>query len=267
MGATLSRDGTRIGWREAGSGPPIVLVHGAPADHTRWETFAPSLLDRFRLCLVDRRGRGLSDDGAAYSIASEYDDIAAVAEALGGGVTVLGHSYGGTVALGAATRSTAIARVACYEGWPGVRRGPVWYDDVPDDVPDGIQTLLDAGDADGAVAYLMREVVGLTDDDIARMRTQPAWAGRLAGVRLVSRELRAERSATLSESALRSIAAPVLFVIGEENDERLRPEVEELQAILKDARITVLPGQGHIAMDTAPEALAHAIVAFVEATG
>jgi pimeloyl-ACP methyl ester carboxylesterase len=40
---------------ETGGGESIVLIHGAPADHTRWDGFAPRLADRFRLHLVDRR--------------------------------------------------------------------------------------------------------------------------------------------------------------------------------------------------------------------
>jgi pimeloyl-ACP methyl ester carboxylesterase len=74
--------------------------------------------------LVDRRGRGLSSDGAEYSIEREYDDVAAVAESIGNCVTVFGHSYAGPIVLGASLRGGAIARAICYEGWPAVTGGP-----------------------------------------------------------------------------------------------------------------------------------------------
>ena len=58
----------------------------------------------------------MSGDAPTYDIALEYDDIAAVVDALGQQMTVLGHSYGGPIAIGAATRTQHIARVIAYEG-------------------------------------------------------------------------------------------------------------------------------------------------------
>jgi pimeloyl-ACP methyl ester carboxylesterase len=44
---------------------------------------------------VDRRGRGRSGDATDYALEREYEDVVAVVEAAGEGVSVLGHSYGG----------------------------------------------------------------------------------------------------------------------------------------------------------------------------
>jgi pimeloyl-ACP methyl ester carboxylesterase len=56
---------------------------------------------------IDRRGRGASGDTLPYAIEREFEDVAAVAEALadatGGDVDVFGHSYGGRAVMGAAT--------------------------------------------------------------------------------------------------------------------------------------------------------------------
>ena len=97
-----------------------MLVHGGGADHTRLEPFADFLTARFTVHLVDRRGRGMSGDGDIYDIELEYDDIAAVAEAIGQEVTLLGHSYGGPIAIGAAARTDAIAGVIA------MKAGPPW---------------------------------------------------------------------------------------------------------------------------------------------
>ena len=99
---TASTDGTRICWVTKGRGQPLLLVHGGGADHSRLEPFAELPADRFIVHLVDRRGRGMSGDQSTYDIELEYDDIAAVAEAIGQEVTVLGHSYGGPIVIGAA---------------------------------------------------------------------------------------------------------------------------------------------------------------------
>ena len=105
--SVTSRDGTQIAYWTSGSGPPLVLVHGAPADHTRWRPLLPYLEPHVTVHALDRRGRGASGDAPAYRLEREYDDVAAVVDAVaaasGQQVDVYGHSHGGIVAFGAAT--------------------------------------------------------------------------------------------------------------------------------------------------------------------
>jgi pimeloyl-ACP methyl ester carboxylesterase len=79
-----------------GSGPPLVLVHGAWnwADH--WLGVAERLAGSCTCSVLDRRGRGSSGDGDSYSFDREIEDIAAVVEAVGPGTSLLGHSSGGS---------------------------------------------------------------------------------------------------------------------------------------------------------------------------
>lgn len=63
-----SRDGTEIAYWTSGSGPPLVLVHGAPADHTRWRPLLPFLEPHATVHAMDRRGRGASGDGREYRL-------------------------------------------------------------------------------------------------------------------------------------------------------------------------------------------------------
>jgi pimeloyl-ACP methyl ester carboxylesterase len=110
-----SPDGTVIGFETLGAGPPMVLVHGTGADHARWTAVREQLAERYRLHLVDRRGRGLSrDEAPGYAIRREGEDIAAVAEAAGGDVYLVAHSYGALCALEAVRKTDAVTRlVAC----------------------------------------------------------------------------------------------------------------------------------------------------------
>jgi len=95
----VSRDGTTIGVWRSGDGPPLVLVHGAAADHSRWAPVLPALEQRFTVLAIDRRGRGASGDAGDYEIEREYEDLAEVVASVGEEAAVLGHSYGGICAL------------------------------------------------------------------------------------------------------------------------------------------------------------------------
>lgn len=111
----ISMDGTRIGWARTGDGPPLVLVHGTTADRTRWKPVLPAFEERFTVFAVDRRGRGASGDAANYAIEREYEDIAAVVNAIGAPVNLLGHSYGARCALGGALLARNIRSLVLYE--------------------------------------------------------------------------------------------------------------------------------------------------------
>ena len=85
-----SRDGTSIAYWRSGAGPPLLLVHGAVADHsTTWRLVLPELEKRFTVYAMDRRGRGGSGDGPAYDLQREAEDVAAVVGAVGGPVSIV----------------------------------------------------------------------------------------------------------------------------------------------------------------------------------
>lgn len=100
-----SPDGTSIAVWSTGTGPPLLLVHGSMSDHRRWRI--TEFLDGHRTVhAMDRRGRGGSTDGPAWSLGREIEDVVAVIDTLadeaGLPVDVLGHSLGGYFALHAA---------------------------------------------------------------------------------------------------------------------------------------------------------------------
>ncbi|MEU4325647.1 alpha/beta fold hydrolase [Nonomuraea dietziae] len=92
----------------AGSGPPIVLLHGFPQTHLIWRHVAADLAADHTVLVPDLRGYGDSDkpadqDGETYSKRRMGDDIVAMAAALGhDSFALAGHDRGALVAFRAA---------------------------------------------------------------------------------------------------------------------------------------------------------------------
>ena len=155
-----SKDGTPIAYRRSGEGPPLVLVHGAAADHGRWSPVLPALEERFTIYAVDRRGRGGSDDANAYAMEREFEDVASVVDSIGKPVNLLGHSYGALCSLEATLLTQNIRKLVLYE--PAVHI--VGEKIHPSGTIDRLEALLAEGDRDGVVATTMREIAGLSPE-------------------------------------------------------------------------------------------------------
>src|SRR5688500_8161181 len=166
-GRVISADATPIGYRRSGGGTPLVLVHGGAADGTRWTPVLPALEERFTVYAVDRRGRGLSGDTAAYSIEREFEDIAALVDAIGGPVDLLGHSYGALCSLEATFRTRNVRRLVLYE--PPVPTGAPLYAGA---TLDRMQALIDADEPDAMLSVFFREVVGMPEHELALLQAQ-----------------------------------------------------------------------------------------------
>jgi haloacetate dehalogenase len=69
---TVIANGIRINVRHAGSGPPVLLLHGYPQTHTMWHRLAPVLAERFTVICPDLRGYGDSDHPASTADHEPY---------------------------------------------------------------------------------------------------------------------------------------------------------------------------------------------------
>jgi pimeloyl-ACP methyl ester carboxylesterase len=264
----IAPDGVPIAVFTSGAGSPLVLVHGATADHTTWRTSGPILEARHALHAIDRRGRGASGDapaGTPYAIDREFDDLAAVVDDVaartGASVDVVGHSYGGRIALGAALRATRLRRVVCYEGAPPAADHRYQADDGA--TVDRIEALVAAGDRDEALVTFMREIVGMPEPDLAAFRADPVWARRAAAVDTTIRELRAETSPAASLAALGAVRQPVLQILGGDSSEAFAAATRALDARLPNGRVVTIAGARHAAHHTHATPFTAAIEAFL----
>jgi pimeloyl-ACP methyl ester carboxylesterase len=111
----ISKDGTIIGYRQMGSGPGLILVHGALMSSQNFTKLAETLADTFTVYVPDRRGRGLSGPhGDAYNLDRECEDIQALVSQTKAR-NIFGLSSGAIVTLQSACRIASIEKVAIYE--------------------------------------------------------------------------------------------------------------------------------------------------------
>jgi len=262
-------DGTPIAIFESGSAAPgtrpLLLIHGTTADHLTFRVVGPRLGGRRRLHAIDRRGRGASGDGPAYVIEREFEDVAAVADAVaadtGGPVDVAGHSFGGRCALGASLLTPSIRRIVCYEGAPA----PPGRSYQPPGLAERLRAHLDRGDGEAALETFMREVVGMDDAGMARFRADPVWPLRLAAAHTIPRELDAERSPAASLDALGAVAVPVLQVLGTASVASFQEATGALDVRLARGSVVRIEGAAHAAHHTHPDAFVTAVEAFLDA--
>lgn len=258
METIISKDGTAIAFSRDGKGPPLVLVHGTTADHTRWKPLLPELEAHFTVYAVDRRGRGGSGDASAYVLVREFEDIAAVVDAIGEPAFLLGHSYGAICALEASLRTPNLRKLVLYE--PPIRTTGSLN---PPGTVERLQALLDAGHRDEVVSTFFREVVRAPEEELRMLRSLPNWAARVAAAHTIPREMRSADEYSFEPARFSTLQVPTLLLFGGSSPAMFVAAVEAVHAALPDAHVATLPGQQHTAMNTAPDLFLRQVLDFL----
>lgn len=243
-----SADGTQIAVFASGSGRPLVAVPGTTSDHHSWRFVLPYLEPRCTVYAVDRRGRGDSGDHPEYSLEKEHADIAAVVDAAaasyGGPVDLIGHSYGGNVAFGAAIRTSNVRKLLLYEGWPVPNADDRTY---PPEQLAHLEHLLAAGEREELLERMLRDIAGVSAEEFRQLRAAPTWPARVAAAHTVPREIRAFGAQAFDPRQAAKITVPVLLMVGADSPPDVQADPDVVAAALPDARICMLPGQMHMA--------------------
>ncbi len=249
-----TRDGVRIACEVTGSGPPLVMVHGAGSARWSFWLVAPHLARRFTVIAIDRRGRGDSTDADDYALEEEFRDVAAVVRDAGSDAMLFGHSYGGLVAAGAALELD-LPRLALYE--PAMGGGLTTRNRI-----ERWESLIEEGEADTVTREFLREIAGNDDEAIDLLASTPLWEERRRIVPTLPRELRAELAHRFDPSLFDQVEAPALLLVGSESPDWAKRSVDAHAEAIPNAEKHVLEGQGHGANLTAPELLAAELVRF-----
>jgi pimeloyl-ACP methyl ester carboxylesterase len=263
-------DGVRMTCEDAGTGPPIVLVHGFPLDHSMWSAQIADLQPHFRVIAPDLRGFGgsqLAEGDAELGVGMERyaADVMALLDWLevGEPVVLAGLSMGGYVGWQAAL------------GWPARLRGLVACDTRA--VADSdearaarfkmAEAAMQAGNSSPALAMIPKLLGAET------LQQRPDVEDR---VRAIIQRQSAEGVAAAQRGMARRedvrgrldhITAHSLCIVGVEDEISPPAEMHEIARLLAksgddDVRLAEIEHAGHLSPMENPAAVTEAIAEF-----
>ncbi|MBO0796038.1 MAG: alpha/beta hydrolase [Ktedonobacteraceae bacterium] len=261
------QDGAKISYLTVGSGPAVIVIPGALSMAAGYAAFASALAEHFTVHIIERRGRGLSSpQGEDYSIRKECEDVLALQQQTGASLLV-GHSFGGLVALEVARNNPAFTRVAVYE--PGVS--------IDGSIPMGWmpgyeKKLAEKRYLDAFVEFSL----GVGPD---RARNTPPWLMKLLlplfinsherelMLGLLSENLREHREVARLDSSYthyREIPANVLLMYGGKSGSAwVDLSMERLAEVLPRSEAKEFPKLNHFGIDKqGPQEVAGAVCAY-----
>jgi pimeloyl-ACP methyl ester carboxylesterase len=248
MDTVRSADGTAIAFTKVGQGPPLILVDGALCSRQfgPMPGLAQQLAPDFTVYTYDRRGRGESGDTAPYSPDREVDDLEALVAQAGDAVYVHGTSSGAALALEAAKRVPAIAKLAVYE--------PPFIVDttrsaLPDDYLARLTSLVSAGRRGEAVKMFM-SFVGTPAIFTAVMPLTPVWSKLKAAAPTLVYDITIladhQRGTPLPAGEWADVKAPTLVAVGGKSPAWMTNGTRALADALPDSTYRTLTGQNHM---------------------
>ena len=265
-GSFASKDGTQIGYRQMGSGPGLVLLHGGLQSSHSFTKLGAALCDAFTIYIPDRRGRGLSGPfGDNYGVRTEVEDLVGLLENTGSH-NVFGLSSGAIVALQSALASPYLHKLALYEP-PleiGSRPSPLdWVPRYEKELAAGnlaaAMTAIIKGTGDrGFFAHVPRFILapmfkfGMRYQRPSSEDGQPTLQALVPTLHFDAR-LVLETAGTLER--YKAIRAETLLLGGSRSAIYLGAAVDALSTILPNCRRVEFAGVGHVAADNAGQPL------------
>lgn len=261
---TLPVNGYPMAYVERGSGPTVVLVHGAINDYRYWTPQLESLSPRFRLVSISLRHyypEPWNGDGE-FSLKLHAEDLAAFIERFGGPVYLVGHSRGGPVALATAHSRPDLVRKL-------VLMDPALFTLLP--VPGGApaedprirrakatEVYLRRGDTEGGLQYFFDDINGpgawnRLPEEQRRVRRENAWTivGQLGDAE------------TVTCADIGRLKMPVLLMDGEQSPGLFKKVREAAQKCLPSAGSVTIPKARHQMNQLNPPAFDAALVEFL----
>lgn len=262
---TLTVNGYPMAYTVRGSGPTVVLVHGALSDYRYWQPQLDMLSARYRVVAVSLRHyypEPWKGDGDAFSVRQHAEDLAAFIERLGAGpVHLVAHSRGGSVGAGTAKLRPDLVRKLVLMEPSLLTLAPPAAGGAPDPNIARVRTAADMlrrGDTEAALEYYIDDLGGRgnwkarTEEDRQAVRDN-AWT--------ITGPLHAD---IVGCEDLRALRMPILLMESEKGPAVLRRLLPEAERCAPVARRVLIPAAGHRMNRDNPAAFEAALAAFLD---
>ncbi|WP_428488038.1 alpha/beta fold hydrolase [Rhodopila sp.] len=276
---TTQANGIKQHYVEAGSGPPVILLHGFPETWYAWRKQIPVLSERYRLIVPDLRGYGETEKPASgYDKRTMAADIRALMDHLKiERAAIIGHDRGARVATRfAKDHPDAISRLGVFDNIPTrtifeamdatIARGHWFF--IFNQVPDLPEALI-AGREEIWLRYILQgwtyDPEALTLEDLGAYVRAYQKPGAVRGA---LNDYRAGREdvAQDKEDADTRITCPTLALWGEDFElgGRMWDVVEIWRQMTTDLRTVSIPQCGHLPHEEQPDVVNNALLAFLD---
>ncbi|MDA1239923.1 MAG: 2-succinyl-6-hydroxy-2,4-cyclohexadiene-1-carboxylate synthase [Chloroflexi bacterium] len=264
-------DGLNLWAEVAGSGPPVVLLHGFTGTSGTWSGLVDAMGGRYTTIAFDHIGHGRSDAPEAvdrYRMDRAVDDLVAAVGLLGHERAAwVGYSLGGRTALQVACRHPeAVAALVVEGASPGLatveeREARIEADErlarLAED--EGLEAFVDYWQS---IPLWASQAQTLTPEQHAALRQQ-RLGQRPAGLAYSLRGMGTGSQAWLGDR-LGDIDVPVLLTAGR-LDTRYVQAAEQMAALIPDSRVQIIDDAGHAAHLERPEAFQAVVLEFLDA--
>jgi pimeloyl-ACP methyl ester carboxylesterase len=257
--------------REAGHGPAVVCLHANAGASGQWRGLMELLAPKFRVLAPDLYDAGKSPRWPSDSVIHLRDEVSLiepVLERAGSRLALVGHSYGGAVALTAAMMNPGGVRaLALYE--------PTLFSLIDADRPapndaDGIRkgaadvaAALEAGDQDAAAELFIDYWMWPGAWKRTPPERKPPIAAAVTNIRRWAYALFNEPTPL---EAFRRLEVPVLYMVGKRSTASALGVARLLAPALPRAEFVEFEELGHMGPVTHPEKVNRAIARFLERT-
>lgn len=272
MPFATAKDGTKIFYKDGGSGQPIVFSHGWPLNADAWDAqFLHFGRRGYRVIAHDRRGHGRSERTWDHNDMDTYaDDLAAVMETANVKDAILiGHSTGGgEIAHYAGRHGTSrIAKMVFVGAVPPLMlKTPSNPEGTPKEVFDSIRHGVSTNPAQ-FYRDLSLPFYGFNRDgaQVSEGLRDAFWSQSMQCAIKAAYDCIHEFSEVDYTEDLKKIDKPTLFIHGD--DDQIVPiaaAAEKAYKLVKGSELKVYPGAPHGLAQTMPERFNNDVTTFIE---
>ncbi|HTV68901.1 MAG TPA: alpha/beta hydrolase [Rhizobiaceae bacterium] len=259
----IQAGGSTIDYVETGSGPVLLFLPGSYSTPAAWRPIQKLLPAGYRMAGTSLCGYGATEDTrtpADSGIEHEVEIVARVAQRLGDPIHLIGHSFGGTVALAAAlSRRMEVASLSLFEANPlALLVGSALYNETLA-MSRGFKAAVDAGEADAPARII--DFWGGAGSFAAMPEAVRDYCRKTVGANVIDWETDFGFLAGASDYA--KLAMPVLLVRGALANPAMVAITDVLADALPNARRAVVPGAGHFLVSSHPAQCASLLGSFL----